>query len=151
TGLIDGQDGRLVARRLLQDDLDSGWGIRTLGTREPMFNPMSYHNGSVWPHDNSLIAAGFKRLGLDVEAARLIGEVLEAAMRFPGSRLPELYCGFGRDRRYFSIPAQYPVSCSPQAWAAGTVFMMLQTLLGLRVDAAHLRLQLRPRLPDWIN
>jgi glycogen debranching enzyme len=151
TGLLQGRAGRSAVRRLLQADLDSGWGVRTLSNREPMFNPMSYHNGSIWPHDNALIAAGFKRLGLDGAAARLIGEVLEAAMRFPHYRLPELYCGFGRDRRYFSIPAQYPVSCSPQAWAAGSVFLMIQTLLGLRADASRLQLQLRPLLPEWLN
>jgi glycogen debranching enzyme len=135
----------------MEEDMDCGWGVRTIGSREPMFNPMSYHNGSVWPHDNALIAAGLKRLGMDVEASQLVGEVLEAAMRFPGYRLPELYCGFARDRRYFSMPAEYPVSCSPQAWAAGSIFLMIQTLLGLRVDAARRRLVLRPRLPDWLN
>jgi glycogen debranching enzyme len=151
SGLLDGEAGQTVARRLLGDDLNCGWGIRTLGSHEPMFNPMSYHNGSVWPHDNALIAAGLKRLGLDRQAARLVGEVLEAAMRFPSNRLPELFCGFARDRRYFSMPAQYPVSCSPQAWASGAVFLMVQTLLGLRADACRGRLSLRPRLPDWLN
>ena len=151
SGLLSGERGLSVARRLLYDDMNSGWGVRTLGSHEPLFNPMSYHNGSVWPHDNAIIAAGLKRLGLDVEAATLVGEVLEAAMRFPNYRLPELYCGFARDRRYFSIPAQYPVSCSPQAWAAGSVFSMLQTILGLRVDAAHRRVTLRPELPGLIS
>jgi glycogen debranching enzyme len=151
SGLLDGDEGRMTARRLLQEDMSCGWGVRTLSSQEPMFNPMSYHNGSVWPHDNALIAAGLKRLQLDVEASRLIAEVLEAAMRFPNYRLPELYCGFARDRRYFSMPAQYPVSCSPQAWAAGAVFSMIQTLLGLRADAAQGRLSLRPKLPDWLS
>jgi len=151
SGLLDGEEGLAAARRILQEDMNCGWGVRTLSSREPMFNPMSYHNGSVWPHDNALIAAGLKRLGLDAEAARLIGTVLETAMRFPHHRLPELFCGFTRDRRYFSMPAQYPVSCSPQAWAAGSVFLMLQTLLGLRVDAPSHRLELRPSLPSWLN
>jgi glycogen debranching enzyme len=151
TGLLAGRSGRAAAQRLLQEDMDSGWGIRTLSNRAPMFNPMSYHNGSIWPHDNALLAAGFKRLGLDGAAARIVGEVLEAAMRFPQYRLPELYCGFGRDRRYFSMPAQYPVSCSPQAWAAGSVFQMIQTLLGLRAEAAERRIHLRPLLPEWLN
>jgi glycogen debranching enzyme len=151
TGLLSDEEGRTAAQRLRAEDVDCGWGLRTLSSRETLFNPMSYHNGSVWPHDNALIAAGFKRLGLDAEATDLIDEVLEAAMRFPHQRLPELYCGFSRDRRYFSMPAQYPVSCSPQAWAAGSVFMMIQTLLGLQVDAARLRLTLRPRLPTWLN
>jgi glycogen debranching enzyme len=151
SGLLDRERGRAAARRLMEEDMDCGWGVRTIGSREPMFNPMSYHNGSVWPHDNALIAAGLKRVGMDVEASQLVGEVLEAAMRFPGYRLPELYCGFARDRRYFSMPAEYPVSCSPQAWAAGSVFLMIQTLLGLHVDAARRGLVLRPRLPDWLN
>jgi glycogen debranching enzyme len=151
SGLLDGADGRLAARRLLQDDMSCGWGVRTLSSAETAFNPMSYHNGSVWPHDTSLIAAGFKRLGLDRDATQLISDVFEAAVRFPGGRLPELYCGFTRDRRYFSMPAQYPVSCSPQAWAAGSVFLMLQSMLGLRVDAAKGRVWLRPRLVDWVQ
>jgi glycogen debranching enzyme len=151
TGLFDDDRAVAVAERLLDDDLNCGWGIRTLSSREPMFNPMSYHNGSVWPHDNALIAAGLKKHGFDAEVARIAGEVLEAAQRFPHYRLPELYCGFTRDRRYFSTPAQYPVSCSPQAWAAGSVFLLLQTLLGLRVDAQNLRLGLRPGLPEWVN
>jgi glycogen debranching enzyme len=151
SGLLAEERGLTVARRLLQEDMNSGWGIRTLGSHEPLFNPMSYHNGSVWPHDNAIIAAGLKRLGLDVEAATLVGEVLEAAMRFPNYRLPELYCGFARDRRYFSIPAQYPVSCSPQAWAAGSVFSMLQTILGLDVNSAERRIMLRPELPKLIS
>ena len=88
---------------------------------------MSYHNGSVWPHDNSLILAGLKRYGMDAEALHVAEEVFDAAVRFPLYRLPELYCGFARDRRYSSMPAQYPVSCSPQAWAAGSVFLIVQT------------------------
>jgi glycogen debranching enzyme len=150
-GLLDGDYGSIAAQRLLREDLDCGWGVRTLSSREPMFNPMSYHNGSVWPHDNALIAAGLKRLGRDRAATHLIGEMLEAAMRFPDQRLPELFCGFARDQRYFSIPAQYPVSCSPQAWSAGAVFQMLQTLLGLEVEAESNRLSLRPMLPDWLQ
>jgi glycogen debranching enzyme len=151
SGLLEGEAGRLAARRLQRADLDCGWGIRTLSSQEPMFNPMSYHNGSVWPHDNALIAAGLKRLGEDRAATHLIGEVLEAAMRFPDQRLPELFCGFTRDQRYFSIPAQYPVSCSPQAWSAGAIFLMLQTLLGLEADAERNRLTLRPSLPSWLD
>src|SRR5439155_16396950 len=151
SGLLDGDAGLATARRLLDDDMDCGWGVRTISSQEPMFNPMSYHNGSVWPHDNAIVAAGLKRLGLDGEAARVVGEVLEAAMRFPQYRLPELYCGFSRDRRYFSMPAEYPVSCSPQAWAAGSLFLMLQTLLGLRVDAQHQQIALRPSFPAWLN
>ena len=145
-GLLDDATAAIVAERLMRDDMLCGWGIRTVSSMETTFNPMSYHNGSVWPHDNSLIVAGLKRYGLDAEASMVAQEVLEAAIRFPSYRLPELYCGFARDRRYFSMPAQYPVSCSPQAWAAGSVFLMLQSLLGLRADATAERVWLRPRL-----
>jgi glycogen debranching enzyme len=151
TGLLDDAMARKVAERLMRDDMLCGWGIRTLSSAESTFNPMSYHNGSVWPHDNSLIVAGLKRYGMDGRAAAVAQEVLEAAVRFPAYRLPELYCGFARDRRYFSMPAQYPVSCSPQAWAAGSVFLMIQSLLGLRADARADRLWIRPRLVRGVN
>src|SRR5262249_40927718 len=138
-----------VARRLLAPDMACGWGVRTLSAMEPTFNPMSYHNGSVWPHDNALIAAGLRRYGVAGEAADVAAQVFDAGLRFPGSRLPELYCGFTRARHYHSLPADYPVSCRPQAWAAGSVFLLLQQLLGLEPDPARRRLVLRPRLlPD---
>ena len=114
-------------------------------------NPMSYHNGSVWPHDNSIIVAGLKNRGYDAEAAEVATEVFDAAVRFPSHRLPEVYCGFARDRRYFSMPAQYPVSCSPQAWAAASVFLMLRSVLGLELDAPNHRLTLRPKLPAGLD
>jgi glycogen debranching enzyme len=145
-GLVDEEYAERLAKRLTADDMLSGWGIRTLSSREPTFNPMSYHNGSVWPHDNSLILAGFKRYGIDDLAVTVADEIVDAAMRFPSYRLPELYCGFARDRRYFSMPAAYPVSCSPQAWAAGSIFLLVQSILGLRADADRGRLFLRPTL-----
>ncbi|MBI4491504.1 MAG: amylo-alpha-1,6-glucosidase [Chloroflexi bacterium] len=151
SGLLGPERVESTAQRLMADDMRSGWGVRTLSAREPTYNPMSYHNGSVWPHDSALVAAGLKRQGLDEAATRLIGEVLDAAMRMPLYRLPELYCGFGRDRRYHSLPAQYPVSCSPQAWAAGSVFLMLQTLLGLQPRLAGRALVVRPLLPPLLN
>jgi glycogen debranching enzyme len=128
-----------------------GWGIRTLSPHARSFNPMSYHNGSVWPHDNALIALGMKRVGADGAAREVACQVLEAGLRFPGVRLPELWCGFSRDRRYRSTPAQYPVSCSPQAWSAGSAFMLLQALLGLEVDAVEGVVRLRPLLPNWLG
>jgi glycogen debranching enzyme len=151
SGLFDDEMAHRLGKRLMADDMQSGWGIRTLSSKEPMFNPMSYHNGSVWPHDNSLIVAGLKRYGMDDRAMRVADEVIDAAVRFPLYRLPELYCGFARDRRYFSMPAQYPVSCSPQAWAAGSIFLMVQAMLGLRPDADGNRLNLRPTLLGRIN
>ena len=150
-GMLDDDSARIVGARVVRDDMLCGWGIRTLSSLEPSFNPMSYHNGSVWPHDNSLVIAGLKRYGLDAEAVHVAEELLDAALRFPLYRLPELYCGFARDRRYYSMPAQYPVSCSPQAWAAGSAFLIVQSLLGLRADALAERLVLRPTLPRGIN
>ncbi len=151
SGIIPEELRATVVRRMMSEDLRCGWGIRTLSSHEPNFNPMSYHNGSVWPHDNSIIIAGLKRAGFDYEAAILSGEVIDAAVRFPSYRLPEVYCGFARDRRYFSMPAQYPVSCSPQAWAAASVFLIVQSVLGLDVDAPRRRMTVRPLLPAGVT
>jgi glycogen debranching enzyme len=150
-GLLRGDDARVTVERLLVDDMLCGWGIRTLSSRARTFNPMSYHNGSIWPHDNALIALGMKRAGADNAAREVASQVFEAGLRFPGSRLPELWCGFSRDRRYHSTPAQYPVSCSPQAWAAGSAFMLLQALLGLEADALEGVVRLKPVLPNWLG
>ncbi|HEX2988906.1 MAG TPA: amylo-alpha-1,6-glucosidase, partial [Chloroflexota bacterium] len=151
SGILSTEKADGVVRRLMAGDMDSGWGIRTMSSLEPGFNPMSYHNGSVWPHDNSLIVAGLKRYGYRREAERVFTEVYEAASRFGGYRIPELYCGFDRDRHYQSMPAQYPVSCSPQAWSAGSVFLMLQQMLGLRPDAVNSVLYVSPSLPAWLK
>ncbi len=150
-GLLRGKEARPTVDRLLADDMSCGWGIRTLSSRSRTFNPMSYHNGSIWPHDNALIALGMKRAGADIAARDVASQIFEAGLRFPGARLPELWCGFGRDRRYHSTPAQYPVSCSPQAWAAGSAFMLLQALLGLEADAWEGVVRLRPVLPNWLG
>jgi glycogen debranching enzyme len=150
-GLLDGPRADAVVQRLMADDMCCGWGVRTLSSRYPTFNPMSYHNGSIWPHDNSLIAAGLRREGYDEAALQVIQEVFEAGFQLPGYRLPELYCGFSRDRRYQSAPATYPVSCSPQAWAAGSVFLMLQQLLGLEPNLPQRRIVVRPMLTSWLN
>lgn len=151
SGLLSPEKADKVVRRLMAEDMDSGWGIRTMSGLEPGFNPMSYHNGSVWPHDNSLIVAGLKRYGYHREADRVFTEVFEAAVRFAAYRVPELYCGFDRDRHYQSMPAQYPVSCSPQAWSAGSLFLLLQQALGLRPDASRSVLYVRPILPAWLK
>jgi glycogen debranching enzyme len=150
-GLLRGEEAQHTVKRLMADDMQSGWGIRTLSSRARTFNPMSYHNGSVWPHDNALIALGMKRSGHDAAASEVANQVFEAGLRFPGARLPELWCGFSRDRRYQSTPAQYPVSCSPQAWAAGSAFMLLQALLGLEANAFEGVVRLRPLLPTWLG
>ncbi len=115
------------------------------------FNPMSYHNGSIWPHDNSLIVAGMKQYGYHDEANEIAHQLFQASLRFRYNRLPELFCGFSRDMRYHSVPAEYPVSCNPQAWAAGTAILLFQSILGLKADAPRQRLILSPKLPDWLQ
>jgi glycogen debranching enzyme len=140
-----------VVERLMAPDMFSGWGIRTLSSQQPGYNPMSYHLGSVWPHDNALILAGFRRYGHDVAALRVFDALFDAASRFRDYRMPELYCGFGR-RAGEPQPIRYPVACSPQAWAAGAIPHALWNLLGLRADALRGRLRItRPCLPAWLD
>ena len=139
-----------VVHRLMRPDLFNGWGIRTLSCKERRYNPMGYHLGTVWPHDNSLIAAGFRRYCYDEEATRIFVGLLEAAMEFEDYRLPELFTGFGREE--YGQPVRYPVACHPQAWAAGSIPFLVETFLGLAPDAFNKRLKIvRPYLPDFIN
>ena len=140
-----------VARRLRGPDMYSGWGIRTLSAKVPHYNPMSYHNGSVWPHDNALIVAGLRRYGYDDDANAVFSDLVAAATHFEYGRLPELFCGFSREFERYTVPISYPVSCSPQAWAAGTLPYLVQVVLGLQADALNRRLTLRPCLPDWLE
>ena len=136
-----------IAQRLLAPDMFSGWGIRTLSCEAAGYNPMSYHRGSVWPHDNSLIVDGLLRYGHDEAALRVFDGVFDAATRFREFRLPELFCGYPRSDAE-NEPVRYPVACSPQAWAAGALPHALWTLLGLRADApAGVLHVIRPRLP----
>lgn len=132
SGIIDSSKADLVVRRLLAPDMFSGWGVRTLSGESPNYNPMSYHNGSVWPHDNSLIALGMRRYGYVQESTQVISAMIEAGLRFPTNRLPELFCGFARDRRFNSSPMSYIRSCSPQAWSTAAPFLFLQTLLDIQ-------------------
>jgi glycogen debranching enzyme len=150
-GIADEDKAAATARRLMDGDMLSGWGLRTLSEGYPSYNPMSYHNGSIWPHDNSIVVAGLRRYGCDQEAQQVITQIYEASRFFRYSRLPELYCGFKRDTTYQSGPAEYPVSCSPQAWAAGASILFAQAMLGLEADAHQERLRIRPSLPDWLN
>ena len=149
------EEGRAakVAKRLLGRDLFSGWGIRTLAEGEARYNPMSYHNGSIWPHDNAIVAAGLKRYDYRDEAARVASAILEASLLFDDARVPELFCGFPRSARHAPIP--YPVACRPQAWSAATIFHLLETLLGLEVDGRGQRASfVKPALPpsiEWIE
>jgi glycogen debranching enzyme len=127
----------------------SGWGLRTLATGQPRYNPMSYHNGSVWPHDTSLCAAGMARYGERRAVALLLSEIYAAAAHFH-LRLPELFCGF--ERQTGEPPIAYPVACLPQAWAAGSVFLMLQAALGVSIDAFDGRVDVDdPVLPPGIE
>ncbi len=150
TGIVDEDKAPKLIRRLMAPDMFSGWGIRTLSRESPAYNPMSYHNGSVWPHDNALIAAGMKRYGDDESVLRIAGALFDVATRSQELRLPELYCGFDRVRRPALVA--YPVACSPQAWAAAAPLLLLQAMLGISADAPAraLRVQ-RPTLPDWLR
>ena len=138
-----------VIRQLRSAAFNGGWGVRTLAMEQARFNPMSYHDGSVWPHDVALCAAGMARYGERADAVRLLAETFEAAVHF-GMRLPELFCGFARHTGEPPIP--YPVACLPQAWAAGSVFMMLQACLGLRIDGRRGEIRIEhPQLPDGVD
>jgi glycogen debranching enzyme len=139
--------GRVVAR-LLAPDMDSGWGIRTLSALHPKYNPYSYQNGSVWPHDNAIIAIGFKRYGFHHEANRIARAISGAASYFLSNQLPELYAGIEHDSNNF--PVQYIGANVPQAWAAGSAFALLQAILGFRPDAPNGRLYVDPLLPVWL-
>jgi glycogen debranching enzyme len=150
SGIVAPERARDVVEQLLRPSMFSGWGIRTYGADQHGYNPIGYHTGTVWPHDTSLIAAGFKRYGFDDASNRLVGQMMEAAQGFPDYRLPELFCGFDRTEAHTPVP--YPVACSPQAWAAGSSFLFLQTMLGLRAHADRKELELwHPHLPDWLG
>jgi glycogen debranching enzyme len=149
TGIVSKERAGDVVRRLMAADMFSGWGIRTYAAGQGGYNPIGYHTGTVWPHDTSLIAAGFKRYGYNEDANLLCGRIFEASQHFAEFRLPELFCGFDRD--ISAVPVPYPVACSPQAWAAGSLFLFLETMLGLRPHAAAGELELdRPELPEWL-
>jgi glycogen debranching enzyme len=138
-----------VSAHLLSQEFSSGWGIRTLHDGEVRYNPMSYHNGSVWPHDTSICAAGIARYGGRAQTVKVLSDVFEAANQF-AMRLPELYCGFARKGAQAPVP--YPVACLPQAWASGSVFMLLQAGLGLHIDGGRKEVRIhRPLLPEDIE
>jgi glycogen debranching enzyme len=144
------EEAAAVARALLEEDSFSGWGVRTLSSREVRYNPMSYHNGSVWPHDNAIVAAGLARYGFRDEALRILAGLLDASVFLELHRLPELLCGFRRRRGVG--PTRYPVACSPRAWASAAPFLILPECLGLAIDGAARRLSLeRPRLPEFLQ
>ena len=148
-GLPSPERARRVIRRLLSPAFDTGWGLRTLAAGQARYNPMSYHNGSVWPHDTALCLAGMARYGERAAVARTMGDLFEASKAF-GGRMPELLCGFAREPD--APPIAYPSACMPQAWAAGAPFMMLSAALGLKIDAVRKEVRLvRPRLPEGVE
>jgi len=148
SGIVPRERAKRVVDRLMAPDMWTGWGIRTLSARNPAFNPYNYQTGSVWPHDNAIIAMGFKLYGFDAEAARVAHDVSLAASHFLLNQLPELYTASERSESNF--PVQYLGANVPQAWAAGSVFMLTQALLGFLPDAPHDRLYVDPVLPGWL-
>jgi glycogen debranching enzyme len=148
SGIASREHAAQVVKRLFEPDMWSGWGIRTLSTHNRAYNPFSYQRGSVWPHDNGIIAMGFKRYGFSAEAACVARDISEAASYFLGYQLPELYAGI--ERRPGTFPVQYAGANVPQAWAAGSVFHLLQTILGLEAEASEHLLYVDPHLPGWL-
>jgi glycogen debranching enzyme len=128
----------------------TGWGIRTLSDSERRYNPMSYHNGSVWPHDNAIAALGLARCGDRAGVIRILEGLLDAAVSFRGGSLPELFCGFHREPNLGPVP--YPVACHPQAWSAASVFLILQAILGMRIQGFENSVTIEtPMLPAWLD
>ena len=150
SGIASPERADMIAMQMMQPSFFTGWGIRTIAREEARYNPMSYHNGSVWPHDNSLIAAGLARYGHKAAVGRIFRGLFDAATYMDLRRLPELYCGFRRARG--RGPTLYPVACSPQAWAAGAPLLLIQSSLGLAFDPERHEIVLRnPELPSFIN
>jgi glycogen debranching enzyme len=152
SGLVIPERAKRVCDTLMADASFNGWGVRTVAASERRYNPQSYHNGSIWPHDNALVAAGASRYGFTGVSTRILNATLELSEAVDLHRLPELICGFTRRSRE---PTLYPVACAPQAWAAGAVFLMLAASLGVQIDAPARRISFsRGRLPesiDWIR
>jgi glycogen debranching enzyme len=148
SGIVPPERAAKVVGRLMAPDMWSGWGIRTLSTLNPAFNPYNYQTGSVWPHDNAIIAMGFKRYGFGAEAARIARDISGAASHFLFNELPELYTAPERDVANF--PVQYLGANIPQAWAAGSVFTLMQAMLGFGPDAPRGKLHVDPMLPEWL-
>ncbi len=149
SGILSPEKARSVAERLQAPDMFSGWGIRTLSSASPAYNPMGYHVGSVWPHDNGMIVVGLRALGFTEQAFEVAQSLFDMTAQQPYHRPPELFCGFERTPE--SAPVRYPVACSPQAWATGTVFQLLQMMANLVPDAPNNCLQIvHPALPPSI-
>jgi glycogen debranching enzyme len=148
SGIVSPERARLVADTLIDERLFSGWGIRTMAEGEGGYDPESYHDGSVWPHDNALIVQGLRRYGLREEANRVAAALVEAAPHFEG-RLPEVFAGYSREKA--RGPLGLPRSCSPQAWAAGTVPLLVRAMLGVEPDPETQGLLADPVLPEGVE
>ncbi|KKI93162.1 amylo-alpha-1,6-glucosidase [Bacillus sp. SA1-12] len=148
SGILSSERVEAVAKELLSPAMFSGYGIRTMAEEEAGYNPMSYHDGSIWPHDNSLIVLGLSKAGKQAEANRVIQGLIDASSYFEYDRLPELFCGYSKGQ---GKPVKYPVACSPQAWAAGTPLLFVQTILGIFPDAAKKEIHLYPQLLPAMN
>jgi glycogen debranching enzyme len=149
-GIVEPDKCEKTVKRLMAADMFNGWGIRTLSADNQCYNPTGYHVGTVWPHDNSMILAGFRRYNFDAQALQIFNGIVEAAMDFDHYRLPEVFAGFNRED--YNVPVRYPVACHPQAWSAGSVPYMVTTLLGLKADAFNQQLLvIRPILPDFVD
>ncbi len=150
TGIIDQKYAKFLVDRLFKEDMFTEWGIRTLSAHERRYNPLGYHNGTIWPHDNSIITSGLRKFGFVNELSVVFTGMYEAARMFPNYRLPECFAGFPRSK--YSIPVKYPVACSPQAWSSGAIPLMFTACLGLSPDALNNRLTLKkPHLPSWLD
>jgi len=149
-GLLDGEQSEAVVERLFGADMFSGWGIRTLSSNERRYNPMSYHNGSVWPHDNAIAAAGLRGVSNCEGIVKILEGLTQAAAQLKTGSLPELFCGFPRDERLGPVP--YPVACHPQAWSAASIFTIVQAMLGMQVSGFERRLVINsPTIPEWLD
>ena len=150
SGIVHADKAKATVIRMMADDMFSGWGIRTLSAREPAYDPLGYHVGTVWPHDNSLIIAGFRRYGFDHAANKLFSALFEAALSFKDYRLPELFAGTSREE--YEMPISYPTANPPQAWAAGAVPYVLESFLGFIPEGLERRLRIvRPMLPQFVE
>jgi len=150
SGIAAPEHARVLAQELVSDDFFTGWGVRTLASCETRYNPMSYHNGSIWPHDNALAAYGLARYGYTKASMAIFEGIFEASLAMELQRLPELFCGF--ERHGDASPILYPVACAPQAWAAGSVYLLLQGCIGLSINAQKREVRFsQPSLPHFLN
>jgi glycogen debranching enzyme len=150
TGIVREDRARMVAADLMRPHFFTGWGIRTIARGEARYNPMSYHDGSIWPHDNALITLGLARYGLKHSVEAVFKGLFDTAAYMDLRRLPELFCGFQREKR--RGPTLYPVACAPQAWASATPYSLLEAALGIEFDVARGEIRFRnPRLPAFLQ